>query len=190
MMPMLKVYLAGPDVFFPDKFDIPRQKKDELKKYGMEGLYPLDNEIANFGKTQEVGFRIGVLNFQMIDSADVVLANMVPFRGPSMDVGTVAEIAYAFAKGKLVVGYYPEPTPLLKERTIAHYNNKVTEKNGEILDPNGHTIEEFEMPENLMVPTAIRDSGGQIFYSFTGAVSKIQDLWKLKQKVPELQLAQ
>lgn len=46
--------------------------------------------------------RIGETNVQAIDSCDLVLAVL---DGPDVDSGTAAEIGYAFARGKLVVGY-------------------------------------------------------------------------------------
>ena len=41
-----KAYLAGPDVFFPDASQIDSEKKRICAKYGLVGLFPLDNEIS------------------------------------------------------------------------------------------------------------------------------------------------
>ena len=40
-----------------------------------------------------------------MDGVDLVIANMTPFRGPSMDVGTAVELGYSFARGLPVFGY-------------------------------------------------------------------------------------
>jgi nucleoside 2-deoxyribosyltransferase len=42
---MTSVYLAGPDVFLPDAFEIGRRKIDLCMRHGLSGLYPLDNAI-------------------------------------------------------------------------------------------------------------------------------------------------
>ncbi len=41
----MKVYLAGPDVFLPDAVEIGRQKAAICARYGLIGLYPLDNTV-------------------------------------------------------------------------------------------------------------------------------------------------
>jgi nucleoside 2-deoxyribosyltransferase len=46
--------------------------------------------------------QIGRGNQKAIDSCDVVLANL---DGRDVDSGTAAEIGYAFAKGKPIIGY-------------------------------------------------------------------------------------
>ena len=44
-------------------------------------------------------------NVALIEKSAIVLANIVPFRGPSADPGTVWEIGYAYAKGIPVICY-------------------------------------------------------------------------------------
>jgi nucleoside 2-deoxyribosyltransferase len=89
MMPIL-VYLAGPDVFLKNAKEIGEQKKRLCKKYGFEGVFPLDAEINVKGKSpREIGLCISSLNEFLIRSSDLVIANITPLRGPSADVGTV-----------------------------------------------------------------------------------------------------
>ncbi|KAH2843018.1 hypothetical protein KXW36_000355, partial [Aspergillus fumigatus] len=42
---IMKIYLAGPDVFLPDALDIGKQKVAICERYGVRGLYPLDTAI-------------------------------------------------------------------------------------------------------------------------------------------------
>ncbi|MFT4097651.1 MAG: nucleoside 2-deoxyribosyltransferase [Rhodoblastus sp.] len=51
---------------------------------------------------RDLNQRIGAANMRAIDSCDLVLAIL---DGPDVDSGTAAEIGYAFARGKLVLGY-------------------------------------------------------------------------------------
>ena len=44
------VYLAGPDVFYPDPQAVAVRKKNILSEMGMAGLFPLDNEISATGE--------------------------------------------------------------------------------------------------------------------------------------------
>ena len=41
----MKIYLAGPDVFLPDAIEIGRRKAAICARYGLTGLYPLDNAV-------------------------------------------------------------------------------------------------------------------------------------------------
>ena len=41
----MKIYLAGPDVFLPDAVEIGRRKAELCARYGVIGLFPLDNAV-------------------------------------------------------------------------------------------------------------------------------------------------
>ena len=42
---MLKIYLAGPDVFRPDAFEQGERLKALCAEFGLRGLYPLDHSV-------------------------------------------------------------------------------------------------------------------------------------------------
>ena len=42
---MMRVYLAGPDVFLPNAAAIGAAKVALARRYGFEGLFPLDNAL-------------------------------------------------------------------------------------------------------------------------------------------------
>ena len=126
----LKIYIAGPDVFCEDAIEIGKKHKEECKKFGFEGLYPLDN-VCSTSKEIADG------NFGLIDKCDVVVANMNPFRGKEPDSGTCCEIGYAIAKGKRVICYMSD-------------TRSMVDKYGTV-DENGMAIEDFGHPLNLMI---------------------------------------
>ena len=140
------VYLAGPDVFYPDPLAAAARKKKILRELGMEGLFPLDNELAPMDEPPEcTALRIAQANEALIRQCDIVLANMKPWHGPSMDVGTAYEMGFARALGKIVMGYTPERRPFA-QRVRAFL---------ETLKPSrhdGNQIEDFgQMADNLML---------------------------------------
>lgn len=96
----MKVYFAGPDVF---RYDAPsyfyHELQNKCEKEIITPLIPLD-----FDLTQSID--IYQKNISLIKECDVVLANLDPFRGPSLDSGTAFEIGYAIAINKIVIGYY------------------------------------------------------------------------------------
>lgn len=113
------VYLAGPDVFVRDPQARSRDLKATLSSHGLVGKFPLDTELDLTGlPPAEFAQRISDANERLIRSCDAVLANLTPFRGPSADVGTVYEVGFAVALGKMVMGYSESDSPFM-ERTSA-----------------------------------------------------------------------
>lgn len=147
----MRIYLAGPDVFLPEPLKIARAKQDICQTHGFVGVFPFDAslDLANLSPF-EMGIAIYKSNIELMDSCDLIVANMTPFRGPSMDVGTAFEMGYMAAQGKPVFGYTND------ER---FYGERVA-ANTPGWDANGMSIESFEMADNLMLEGAIFTSGG------------------------------
>jgi nucleoside 2-deoxyribosyltransferase len=152
----IRVYLAGPEVFLRNAREIGEQKKALCKKYGFEGVFPIDIEINVKDKgPREIGLCISSINEGLIKSCDVVIANITPFRGPSADVGTVFEIGFAHALGKLVFAYTNVTAPFT-ERTIQSLGNQVIRgQDGALRDEQGMFIEENDLTDNLMIDGCI-----------------------------------
>jgi len=140
-----KIYIAGPDVFELDSIEIGKKLVSLCKKYGYEGLYPLDNVVDFSQEKQKIAQDIYKANVAMIDEADIVIANLNLFRGKEADSGTVWECGYAHAKGKKVYGYMKS-----KRNYIEEFPHK-KEKNGFFVDEEDKVIEDFHYPINLMI---------------------------------------
>jgi nucleoside 2-deoxyribosyltransferase len=155
-LPTLRVYLAGPEVFLRNAKEIGEKKKLLCRKYGFEGIFPIDAEIETKGKSaQEIGLCISDVNEGLIKSCQIVIANITPFRGPSSDVGTVYEMGYAHALGKIVLAYTNVATPFT-ERTVKSLNDKVKrDPKGILRDNQGMFIEENCLIDNLMIDGCI-----------------------------------
>ena len=143
-----RVYLAGPDVFFPEALKSATKRKDVLAGLSMEGVFPLDAQDDPSATTAASIFKA---NCALIDSCQAVIANITPFRGPSADVGTVWEIGYACGQGKAVAAYTANPS---------HYREKVFRGGWsagplETRDKDGHEIEHFGDVDNLMVTQSV-----------------------------------
>ena len=148
----LRIYLAGPDVFFPNAIELGKRKKRICAKYGFDGLFPLDNELAQSHPSKaETARTIFKANCQAMDNADLVIANMMPFRGPSTDAGTAFEMGYMFAQGKPVFGYGGDGRTYL-QRVLFLERREAEQSN---LDARGMHIEDFDLPDNLMLVCAM-----------------------------------
>ncbi len=104
----MNIYLAGPDVFLPDAVEIGRRKADICARHGVAGRYPLDNTIER--GAADASLQIFKANEAMMDACDAIIANLTPFRGPGADAGTVYELGYMAARGKLCLGYSNDPS--------------------------------------------------------------------------------
>lgn len=137
---MRTVYISGPDVFAPNAKEIGEKYKSICAKHGLRGLYPLDSDVK-----PDWASGIYRANIDMIRQADIVVANLNPFRGDCVDDGTAFEIGYAVALGKSVYGY------ISNADSIIHRHGCVA------ADENGYAYEDFHMPVNLMIgcPTLI-----------------------------------
>ncbi|WP_449284648.1 nucleoside 2-deoxyribosyltransferase [Marinobacter sp. PE14] len=80
-----RIYLAGPEVFFPaeEHRAIVAEKKRALREAGFEGVDPLDTDLE-FSEDQTKpnrGHLIYQANRELMDSCDAIIANLTPFRG-------------------------------------------------------------------------------------------------------------
>jgi len=150
-----RIYLAGPEVFFPaeEHLAIVAEKKRLLREAGLEGVDPLDTELefADNEAKSERGHRIYQANRELMDSCDAIIANLTPFRGISADPGTVFEVGYMIGQGKPAFGFTFDSR---------HYRERA---GGTDRDGLGHAIEDFGMSDNLMIEGGIRESGGELF---------------------------
>ena len=151
----MKIYLAGPDVFLPDAAAAGRLKKEVCARFGLEGLFPLDNEITG-ESGPELSLRIFRSNLAMMEEADAVIANLTPFRGPSADPGTVFELGYMAGRGKYCVGYSNViDTYLDRALTLS----TIRREGERYVDDQGWTVEDFSLPDNLMIIHALNEFG-------------------------------
>jgi len=142
---MKKIYIAGPDVFEKESIAIGKKLVALCSKYGYEGLYPLDNVVDFSQEKRAIARDIYEANVSMIDSADIVIANLSSFRGKEADTGTVWECGYAHAKGKKVYGY------LSREGNYIDQFDSKRQENGMFWDEDDRFIEDFDHSINLMV---------------------------------------
>jgi nucleoside 2-deoxyribosyltransferase len=157
---MKKIYLAGPEVFFPDAKQILESHKSLCTKYGFTGLSPFDSVLSTAElEGMELAKGIFANNIKLINECDIIFANCNSFRGPLVDDGTAFEIGYGFAIGKKIYGYINKKSPLpeLVQRKIKTYKHA----SGFLIDEDGYLLNEnFGNSINLMLEFAIVKSNG------------------------------
>lgn len=155
----MTIYLAGPEVFLAEAVALGQAKRAICHQYGFAGLYPLDNEVEA-DSPPALGYAISAANEALIRAADIVVANLTPFRGPSADVGTVYELGFARGLGKRVAAYSQDPR-LFSERSWQLAGDPQQPFSpGALRDRDGLSIEEFGLHDNLMLEGGIRLAAG------------------------------
>ncbi len=187
--PRIHAYLAGPDVFFPDAIEVGKKKKDYLAALGIEGHFPFDNEIPKekFGDLKVASRAIADANETMMEDVckdgriGIILVNMTPFHGPSMDCGSAFEMGYMSAlsrrKNVIIIGYSADERSF-EQRVIedVYHHQVTTHPDGKITGVDGNTIEAFGGADNLMLTAAIERTGGRICKTFEEASELAKDL--------------
>ena len=186
--PVHYIYLAGPEVFLPEPVAAGAEKRAriaELSRAGdwpfeLAGLYPLDNEIPDFRPDFDTGMRIYRANIELMNRAYAVAANMIRFRGPSMDVGTAFEMGYMLGLGKPVFGYYEAAPFYGRDEAPGRYVDRVRRycplpAHDARVDADGLSIDDFEMADNLMMIGSLESGAGSIAESFDQAIMQIAE---------------
>ena len=143
---MKRIYLAGPDVFEPNAIEVGQKLKQLAHQHGFIGLFPLDNIISSQGTPHEVARAIRDANIKLIKSADIIMANLNPFRGLEPDSGTIFEVGFATALKKEVYCYATDCREMIKRiRDKQQLSAEAT------ICQDGKIIENFKLSHNLML---------------------------------------
>ena len=168
---MMKAYLAGPEVFLPDPSALAARKKAICRRYGFEGLDPYENDLSPGETPSPASLFAG--NLRMVEACDLVVANLTPFRGPSGDIGVAFEVGVAFGLGKPVFAYSNDPR-VLRDRVLQNRSEAAGSERPFHTD--GLAVEDFGLPENLMLSEAVRCSGGVFVRGASGPTLPLTDL--------------
>lgn len=185
----LRIYLAGPDVFTRDPHGLAAKKREICERYGFEGVFPLDNAPELFNQDHKTPYHLALkisrANEQLMQTCDVAIANMTPFRGPNADTGTAYEMGYMRAQGKPVFAYANVYTAADGrsgrqhiDRVRTYYGHVVEREDGKgFEDPKQNMlVEDFGMVDNLMLDSAVFHSGGEIVVTPVSEEARYTDL--------------
>lgn len=141
-----RIYLAGPTVFQADADDAGARLVALCDQHGCDGLYPLDFDLDGPMSSQS----IQAACLRELRTADAVVADLSPFRGPHADDGTAFELGFAHALGLPIWAYTTDPRPLIERIPGARAAT------GHVRDDKGLLIENFDRAHNAMLAEAIQ----------------------------------
>jgi nucleoside 2-deoxyribosyltransferase len=156
----MKVYLAGPEVFLPNAREQLDRKIALTKAAGLVPVSPGDLAIPQKPTRHEFGLAISEIDEQLMTSADAIIANLTPFRGIAADTGTVYELGFMCGRGKFAYAYSNVADDHYA-RTVAYYGvEPVRSADGRLRGPDGLSLEDFDMIDNLMLDGGVESRGG------------------------------
>ncbi|MFN3230054.1 MAG: nucleoside 2-deoxyribosyltransferase [Asticcacaulis sp.] len=153
MKPVRSVYLAGPDVWFPNAAAHCQTRQERVTAAGLIPIDPFDTlppmpEASELTARQLYAQRMAALR-----TADAVLANLTPWRGVGADPGTAFEVGVAAALGKPVVAYMnvAEDEDADHVDRVGALFGLVQDEAGVLRDSWGLQVEDFGLPETAML---------------------------------------
>lgn len=157
-----KIYLAGPEVFLSNAREMLDRKAALTRQAGFIPLSPGDLAIPPAATKIEHGCNINAIDEQMMLEADAVIANLTPFRGIAADTGTTYELGFMCALGKHVFAYTNVADNHFT-RIMDHYHGiAAPDEEGRYRGPDGLSVENFDMADNLMLHGGILRRGGSL----------------------------
>lgn len=158
----MKVYLAGPEVFLPNAREILDRKIELTREYGFVPVSPGDLGIPPGIEGKDKGLAISAVNEKLMMSADMIIANLTPYRGISADVGTVYELGFMRARGGPVYAF-TNVTDGYYDRVKGYYDNNLSvDAQGRHRGPDGLLLEDYDLIDNLMLDGGVEHAKGRV----------------------------
>lgn len=160
---MLKLYLAGPQVFRKDALEHARWQREICTQYGFIGIHPLDNNVDCTDKTYRTAEIIYRGDCSQIFECDITVADCNSFRGACIDDGTAYELgASNIGFGMPTYGYIEKIAPTF-ELIPLRYPCKEEQWNGMRVDQDDYVLADiFGTSLNLMLECGMTDHGGRL----------------------------
>lgn len=147
------VFLSGPDLWFPDAHEHAARKRALCQAAGFTGLTHLEGDLFETENSEAMAREIYAATLTRLRMADAVIANLTPWRGASCDPGVAFEGGFMAARGRPVLGYMnvqDEDEAELRVRVLEYAGGEEAE-DGKWRDADGCEIEDFGLPETLML---------------------------------------
>jgi nucleoside 2-deoxyribosyltransferase len=147
------VFLAGPDLWYPDASDLLARKQAVCEAAGFVALTGRTEPLVETEPSEAMAREIYAGVLERLRAADAVVVNLTPWRGPGADPGTAFEAGFAAALGKPVFAYLnvsAEEDADYRDR-VEGLTGAMPDEDGVWRDMDGCEIEDFALPETLML---------------------------------------
>jgi len=164
-----KAYLAGPEVFLANATEIGQEKQEICRSLGLDSVFPYVAPDDPDDVSPEAGLRIFRRCTDWMRECHLAIANMTPFRGVSMDVGTAVELGFMHALDRPIFGYTND---------MDDYDARVR-----TVSKDDMAVESFHFVDNLMCEGPVRLSGAGVVRGRVPQGDRFTDLKAFRQCV-------
>lgn len=152
------LYIAGPEPWLPEAGERLAVQRRMCEQLGFTLLIPDPAALVETDRSEVMAREIYAERNARLRLADVGLVNLTPFRGPGCDPGAAFEAGVMAGLGKPVFGWLN-----IESEEEASYLDRVENQIGAVLDEegvwrdlDGCEIEDFGLPEGLMLWAEMR----------------------------------
>lgn len=147
------IYVGGPDPAFPGGTLLLSQKRGLVEEAGFVPVIPSDSVLVETTPSEAMAREIYMDRVSRMRLCDAAIVNLTPWRGPNCDSSAAYEIGFLAALGKPVFAYLNIPDEAEAElRTrVERQMGAQVERSGRLVDGYGVEVEDFGLPESLMV---------------------------------------
>ncbi len=153
MRRIASVYIAGPDAVFEGGPALLARKRLLCESVGFVPVMANDSVLVETEPSEAMAREIYMDRIARMRMADAAIVNLTPWRGPSCEPDAAFEAGFLAALGKPVFGYLN-----VDSERQSDYRTRVEELvggepdiDGRPRDAYGCEIEDFGLPENLML---------------------------------------
>lgn len=153
MRRITSVFLAGPDLFYPEGQALIAAKKAACETAGFIGVAGGEGRPSRAASDEADARGAYADTLIQLRSCEALIANLTPWRGPGCDPGTAFEVGFAAALGMPVFAYLnvlQEDEAEYRGRVEAYMGAEL-DRLGRWRDPDGCEIEDFGLAESLML---------------------------------------
>lgn len=147
------LYLSGPDHGFPNAKAHDAARRAMCEQAGFTPISALGAPVAEQEKSEAMAREIYAGRMALLRQADAVVCNLTPLHGPGCDAGAAFEAGVMSGLGKPVFAYMnvaEEDDAELASR-IDSWAMVEVDDDGTLRDEHGNEIEDYGLPENLML---------------------------------------
>ncbi len=153
MRRITSLYIGGPDAAFPGAGAHLRRKRGLCEAAGFVPVVSTDSLLVETTPSEAMAREMYADRVSRMRLADAAIINLTPWRGPSCDPAAAFEVGFLGALNKPVFAYMnvaEETQAELRVRVEDHVGGE-TERGGRVVDAFGAEVEDFGLPEALMV---------------------------------------
>jgi nucleoside 2-deoxyribosyltransferase len=153
MRRITSLYIGGPDAAFPDAHEALRRKRALCEAAGFVPVVSTDSLLVETVPSEAMAREMYADRVSRMRLADAAIINLTPWRGPSCDPAAAFEVGFLSALNKPVFAYMNVASEAQAELAsrIGDQLGADNDHTGRLVDGYGAEIEDFGLPEALMV---------------------------------------